>query len=290
MKIDLFQSCGHCWVFQICWPIECNIFTASSFRIWNSATGIPSPPLEAEHRRIDAFELWCWRRLLRVLWTARRTNQSIPNEISPGCSLEGLMLKLKLQYFGHLMQRAYSFEKTLMLGKIEGRRRRGHQRMRWLDGMGLQRVGHERATEPNWSGLALFVVMLRKAHLTSHSRMSGSRWVITPLWLSGPLKSFLYSSSVYSCHLFFISSASVRSTPFLSFIEPIFAWNVLGISNFLEEISSLSHSVVFLYFFALKTEEGFLISLCCSLGLYIQMGIFFLFFFALCFSSFHSYL
>ena len=86
---------------------------------------------------------------MRVLWTARRTNQSIPNEISPGCSLEGLMLKLKLQYFGYLMQRAYSFEKTLMLGKIEGRRRRGHQRMRWLDGMGLQRVGHERATEPN---------------------------------------------------------------------------------------------------------------------------------------------
>ena len=80
---------------------------------------------KAEHQRIDAFELWCWRRLLRVPWTARRSNQSILNEISPGCSLEGLMLKLKLQYFGHLMRRAYSFEKTLMLGKIEGRRRRG---------------------------------------------------------------------------------------------------------------------------------------------------------------------
>jgi len=88
---------------------------------------------KAEHRSIDAFELWCWRRLLRVPWTARRSNQSVLNEISPGYSLEGLMLKLKLQYFGHLMQRADSFEKTLMLRKIEGRRRRGRQRMRWLD-------------------------------------------------------------------------------------------------------------------------------------------------------------
>ena len=90
---------------------------------------------KAEHRRIDAFELWCWRRLLRVPWTARRPNQSILKEISLGCSLEGLMLKLKLQYFGHLMQKADSLEKTLMLGKIEGRRRRGGQRMRWLDGI-----------------------------------------------------------------------------------------------------------------------------------------------------------
>ena len=117
MKTELFQSCGHCWVFQICWHIECSTFTASSFRIWNSSTGIPSPPL------------------------------------------------------------------------------------------------------------ALFIVMLPKAHLTSHSRMSGSRWVTTPSWLSGSWRSVLYSSSVYSCHLL-ISSASVRSSPFLSFIEPIFAWNV----------------------------------------------------------------
>ena len=90
---------------------------------------------KAECRRIDAFELWCWRRLLRVPWTARRSNQNILKEINPGCSLEGLMLKLKLQYFGHLMRRADSLEKTLMLGGIGGRRRRGRQRMRWLDGI-----------------------------------------------------------------------------------------------------------------------------------------------------------
>ena len=90
---------------------------------------------KAEHRRMDAFELWCWRRLLRVPWTARRSNQSILKEISLGYSLEGLILKLKLQYFGHLMQRTNSLEKTLYLGKIEGRRRRGQQRMRWLDGI-----------------------------------------------------------------------------------------------------------------------------------------------------------
>ena len=118
MKTDLFQSCGHCWVFQICWHIECSTFTASSFKIWNSLTGIPSPPL------------------------------------------------------------------------------------------------------------ALFVVMLPKAHLTLHSRMSCSRWLITPLWLSGSWRSFFYSSNVYSCHLFLISSASVRSIPCLSFIVLSFAWNI----------------------------------------------------------------
>ena len=90
---------------------------------------------KAEHRKIDAFELWCWRRLFRVPWTARRSNQSILKEISPGCSLEGLMLNLKLQYFSHLMQSVDSLEKTLMLGGIGGRRRRGQQRMRWLDGI-----------------------------------------------------------------------------------------------------------------------------------------------------------
>ena len=132
---------------------------------------------KAERQRIDAFELWCWRRLLRVPWTARRFNQSILKEISPGWSVEGMMLKLKLQYFGNLMRRVDSLEKTLMLGGIRGRRRRGWQRMRWLDGitdsmtwvwvnsgswwwtgrpgvlqfMGSQRVRHDWATELNWT-------------------------------------------------------------------------------------------------------------------------------------------
>ena len=132
MKTDLFQSCGHCWVFQICWHIECSTFTASSFRIWSSSTGIPSPPL------------------------------------------------------------------------------------------------------------SLFVVMLPKAHWTSHSRMSDSRWVITPLWLSASLRSFLYSSYEYCCHLFLISSASVRSILFLSFIVLIFPWNV-----HLQPLIFLKRSLVF---------------------------------------------
>ena len=222
MKIDIFQSCGHCWVFQICWHIGCSSFTASSFRIWKSSTGIPSPPpalivvmlpkahltlhsrmsgsrwvitsswisgwwsffffyssvyfchfflvYSASFRSIpfltdkdvssqsygfsschvqmwelvheeswelkkDAIELWCWRRLLRVPWTAKRSNQSILEETGPEYSLEGLMLKLKLQYFGHLMGRTDLLEKTLMLRNIEGRRRKGWQRMGWLDGI-----------------------------------------------------------------------------------------------------------------------------------------------------------
>ena len=98
---------------------------------------------QAECQRTDAFELWCWRRLLRVPWAIRRSNQSILKEISPECSMEGLMLKLKIQYFGNLMRRADLFEKTLMLGKIEGRRRRGRQRMRWLDGITNSTNGHE---------------------------------------------------------------------------------------------------------------------------------------------------
>ena len=140
---------------------------------------------KTEHLRTDAFELWCWRRLLIVPWTASRSNQSILKEISPGCSLVGLVLKLKLQYFGHLIWIADLFEKTVMLGKIEGRRRRGRQRMRWLDAsltqwtwvqvdssswwwtgrpgvlqfMGSQRVGHNWAIELNW---CLFLILLSR--------------------------------------------------------------------------------------------------------------------------------
>ena len=132
--------------------------------------------------------------------------------------------------------------------------------------------------------LDLFIVMVPKAHLTLHSRVSGCRLVITPLRLSGSWRSFSYSSSVYSCHLLLISSASVRYIPFLSFICPSLHEIFLGISNFLEEISSVSHSIVFLYFFALITEQGFLISPCYSLELCIQMGTSFLFSFAYSFS------
>ena len=179
---------------------------------------------KAERRRTDAFELWYWRRLLKVPWTARSSNQSILKQISAGCSFEGLMLKLKLQYFGHLMRRVDSFEKTLRLGKIEGwrRRRRQDEMVGWhhqLDGHGFgwtlgvgngqrglaccgswSREESDTTERLSWTGipslpLALFVVMLPKAYLTSHSRTSDSRWVITPLWLTGSWRSFLYSSS-----------------------------------------------------------------------------------------------
>ena len=182
MNTDLFQSCGHCWVFQICWHIECSTFTASSFRIWNCSTRILSSPL------------------------------------------------------------------------------------------------------------ALFIVRLPKAYLTSHSRVSGCRWVITPSWSSGLWRSFLYSSSVYSCHLFLISSASVRSISFLFFVEPIFAWNVPLVSLILKRsllFPNLLFSSISLHW---SLRKAFLSLLAILWNSAFKWVYFFLFSSVFPFPSFHSYL
>ena len=137
---------------------------------------------KAEHRRIDAFELWCWRRLLRVPWTARRSNQSILKEISPGCSLGGMMLKLKLQYFGHLLRRVDSLEKTLMLGGIGGRRRRGRPRMRWLDGItdamdaNLSELRELVIDRETWRA-AIHGVTKSRTRLSDWTELSWTEWV-----------------------------------------------------------------------------------------------------------------
>ena len=197
---------------------------------------------KAEHRRIDAFELWCWRRLLRVPWTARRSNQSILKEISHGCSLEGLMLKLKLQYFGHLMWRTDSFEKTLMLGKIEGGRRRVWQRMRWLDGItdsmdmnlgglrelvmdredrrvAVHRVSKSRTWLSNWTELnrwclsSLSPLMLQ---FLDHQCGCLISLLLNWAWPKMP-KGELYIIEFYLCHIWDITllSRTPKSHPFL---------------------------------------------------------------------------
>ena len=137
VQFSSVQSLSRVRLFATPWTVAHQAPPSRRFSRQGCWSGVPLPSLmeNAEHQRTDAFELWCWRRLLRVPWTARRSNQSIVKEISPEYSLEGLMLKLKLQYFGHLMQRTDSLEKTLMLGKIEGGRRRGRQRLKWLDGI-----------------------------------------------------------------------------------------------------------------------------------------------------------
>ena len=166
---------------------------------------------KAEHWRIDAFELWCWRRLLRVPWTARRSNQSLLKEISPGCSLEGLMLKLKLQYFGHLMRRVDSLEKTLMLGGIGDRRRRGWQRLRWLDGItdsmdvSLGKLRELVMDREAWRGVI---------HGVAKSRKWLSRTELNVFIRSSPLR--IFCLVLHFCCLFYNNYVQIAGFPYIT--------------------------------------------------------------------------
>ena len=174
---------------------------------------------KAEHRRIDAFEVWCWRRLFRVPWTARRSNQSILKEISPGCSLEGLMLKLKLQYFGHLMRRADSLEKTLMLGKTEGRRRRGWQTKRWLDG-----ITH--SVDMGLGGLQEFVIdreaWCTAVHGVTKSRTQLSNW--TELNLLAWCPTYFSNLTYLENKLIIFSTHSLPHIPMSKLLSVFLIW------------------------------------------------------------------
>ena len=253
MKTDLFQSCIHFWVFQMCWHTECSTFTASSFRIWSSSIAVPSPPLALFVVMLPKAYLISHSRISGFRWAI------IPSWLSGSWSFlySSVYSSLVAQTVKHLSTMCET----------------------WVPSLGQEEPLEEEMAMHS-STIAWKIPWTEEPGGYSPWGHKESDWA-TSLSLSFPFCVFLPP--------LLNISASVRSILFLSFIVPIFAWNVpsLGISNFLEEILNLSHSIVFLYFFALMTEEGFLISPCYALELCIHMDISFLFSFAFCFSSFH---